>query len=544
MPKKKSIMLANKNPKKIEAWKKLELYFRKTKDIRIDEYFKKNINRAKEMSCSWEEFFLDYSKNRIDKKGLSFLKELAKEANLSVAIEKYFSGEKINNTEKRSVLHTALRNFSDKPVLIDGKDIMPDIKNVRHKIKHFSEKIISGEWKGYSGKPISHIVNIGIGGSDLGPSMVTEALAFYKNHLKTLFVSNIEGDHVREVIKECPVETTLFIIVSKTFTTQETISNSKRIKKWFLESGSKNSISKHFVAVSTNIEKVLEFGIIKENIFPMKDWVGGRFSLWSSVGLITSLSVGYKNFENLLKGAGEMDSHFRNTPLDNNIPVILSLISIWYNNFYQAESEAIIPYSEYLKSFPSYLQQASMESNGKQIDRNGDLVDYQTGNLIWGATGTNAQHAFFQLIHQGTKLIPTDFIGFKTSLYGEIEHQDKLMSNFFAQTEALMIGKNKNNLKLEGVSNELIPFKSFEGNKPSNTLLIKKLTPYNLGALIAMYEHKIFTQGVLWNINSYDQWGVELGKVLANKVLDELQSKSINSHDLSTTQLIKLYKDS
>ena len=537
-------MLANKNPKKIEAWKKLELHFRETKDIRIDEYFKKNINRAKEMSCSWQDFFLDYSKNRIDKKGLSFLKELAKEANLSVAIEKYFSGEKINNTEKRSVLHTALRNFSEKPVLIDGKDIMPDIKNVRHKIKHFSKKIISGQWKGYSGKPISHIVNIGIGGSDLGPSMVTEALTFYKNHLKTLFVSNIEGDHVREVIKECPVETTLFIIVSKTFTTQETISNAKRIKKWFLESGSKKSISKHFVAVSTNIEKVLEFGIIKENIFPMKDWVGGRFSLWSSVGLITSLAVGYKNFENLLKGAGEMDSHFRNTPLDNNIPVILSLISIWYNNFYEAESEAVIPYSEYLKSFPSYLQQTSMESNGKQIDRNGNQVDYQTGNLIWGATGTNAQHAFFQLLHQGTKLIPTDFIGFKVSLYGEIEHQNKLMSNFFAQTEALMIGKNKNNLKLEGVSNELIPFKSFEGNKPSNTLLIEKLTPYNLGALIAMYEHKIFTQGVLWNINSYDQWGVELGKVLANKVLDELQSKSENIHDLSTTQLINLYKDS
>ena len=534
----------NKNPKKLEAWKKLEIHFNKIKNIQIKEYFKKNPKRALEMSSSWKGFFLDYSKNRIDKKGISFLKELAKEADLSIAIKKYFNGEKINSTENRSVLHTALRNFSDDPIFVDGMDIMPEIKNVRTKIKNFSNKIISGEWKGFSGKPITHIVNVGIGGSDLGPLMVTEALTFYKNHLKTLFISNIDGDHVREVIKDCPAETTLFIIVSKTFTTQETISNAKRIKKWFLENSSEESIPKHFVAVSTNISKALEFGIHKENIFPMKDWVGGRFSLWSSVGLISSLAIGYKNFEDLLIGAGEMDSHFRNSPLDNNIPVILSLISIWYNNFYQAESEAIIPYSEYLKSFPSYLQQASMESNGKHIDRNGKPVDYQTGTLIWGATGTNAQHAFFQLIHQGTKLIPTDFIGFKNSLYDEIDHQKKLISNFFAQSEALMVGKNKNNLKSEGVSNELIPFKTFEGNKPSNTLLIEKLTPYNLGALIAMYEHKIFTQGILWNINSFDQWGVELGKVLANKVLDELQSKSKINHDQSTNQLINFYRNS
>jgi len=540
----KSKILVNKNPKKLEAWKKLEIHFNKIKNIQIKEYFKKNPKRALEMSCSWKGFFLDYSKNRIDEKGMSFLKELAKEADLSIAIKKYFNGEKINSTENRSVLHTALRNFSDKPIFIDGKDIMPEIENVRTKIKNFSKKIISGEWKGFSGKPITHVVNVGIGGSDLGPLMVTEALTFYKNHLKTLFISNIDGDHVREVIKDCPSETTLFIIVSKTFTTQETISNAKRIKKWFLENSSEESIPKHFVAVSTNISKALEFGIHKENIFPMKDWVGGRFSLWSSVGLISSLAIGYKNFENLLIGAGEMDSHFRNTPLDNNIPVILSLISIWYNNFYEAESEAIIPYSEYLKSFPSYLQQASMESNGKHIDRNGKPVDYQTGTLIWGATGTNAQHAFFQLIHQGTKLIPTDFIGFKKSLYDEIDNQNKLISNFFAQTEALMVGKNKNNLKSDGVSNELIPFKTFEGNKPSNTLLIEKLTPYNLGALIAMYEHKIFTQGILWNINSFDQWGVELGKVLANKVLDELQSKSKINHDQSTNQLINFYRNS
>ena len=542
-------MLANKNPKKIEAWKKLELHFRETKDIRINEYFKKNINRAKEMSCSWQEFFLDYSKNRIDKKGLSFLKELAKEANLSLAIEKYFSGEKINNTEKRSVLHTALRNFSEKPVLIDGKDIMPDIKNVRDKIKHFSENIISGQWKGYGGEPITHIVNIGIGGSDLGPSMVTEALGFYKNHLKTFFVSNIEGDHVREVIKECPVETTLFIIVSKTFTTQETISNAKRIKKWFLESGSKKSISKHFVAVSTNIEKVLEFGIIKENIFPMKDWVGGRFSLWSSVGISICLSIGVKNFKKLIKGARSMDNHFEKTPFDKNLPIILGVLSIWYNNFHNSESEAVIPYCEYLKNLPKYLQQSVMESNGKSVDRNGDKINYQTGTIIWGSTGTNAQHAFFQLIHQGTKLIPLDFIGFKKPLHKDEKSHKKLMSNFIAQSKALMLGKdigsvikelNSNNIESVEID-KISPFKVFEGNKPSNSILIDKLNPYNLGALISMYEHKIFVQGIIWNIYSFDQWGVELGKKLADEIFKDFYSKS-KEHDISTENLITKLK--
>tara|TARA_B110000438_G_scaffold301075_1_gene355049 strand:+ start:625 stop:2241 length:1617 start_codon:yes stop_codon:yes gene_type:complete len=535
--------LANKNPLKLKAWKKLEEHFKVTKNIRIDEYFKKNILRAKEMSCSWEDFFIDYSKNRIDPKSLMLLKDLAIETNLSEEIKAYFSGKKINKTEERAVLHTALRSFSNEPFILDGKDIMHDIRVVRNKMKEFSDKIINGEWKGFSGKPITHVVNIGIGGSDLGPSMVVEALSFYKNHINTYFISNIEGDHVREVLKKCPVESTLFVIVSKTFKTQETISNANTVKKWFLESTSQGSISKHFIAISTNLDEVSEFGIDQQNVFPIKEWVGGRFSLWSAVGLSISLSIGYENFEALLKGAGSMDLHFKNAPIEDNIPVILSFISIWYNNFYKSESEAIIPYSEYLKSFPSYLQQASMESNGKSIDRNGDLIAYQTGTLIWGATGTNAQHAFFQLIHQGTKLIPADFIGFKTSLYGETDHQDKLISNFFAQTEALMVGKSKNDLNKENVIDELIPFKTFEGNKPSNTILIEKLNPYNLGALIAIYEHKIFTLGVLWNIYSYDQWGVELGKKLADKVLEDFESNTNNTHDKSTNQLIKLYKD-
>ena len=536
--------LNKQNPLSLKSWKLLESNFKKNTQKKITDYFSEDPNRVKNLSLQWESFYVDYSKNLLDLETLNLLTSMASEAGLKEAIEAYFNGGKINETEDRAVLHTALRQVNPKSIMVDGEDITPKIQAVKKQMYDFANEVISGNWKGYTGKAISHIVNIGIGGSDLGPAVVAEALEFYSNHLQMTFVSNVEGDHLDEVIKRLDPKTTLFLIVSKTFTTQETISNAKRIKKWFLENSSEESIPKHFVAVSTNISKALEFGIHKENIFPMKDWVGGRFSLWSSVGLISSLAIGYKNFEDLLIGAGEMDSHFRNSPLDNNIPVILSLISIWYNNFYQAESEAIIPYSEYLKSFPSYLQQASMESNGKHIDRNGKPVDYQTGTLIWGATGTNAQHAFFQLIHQGTKLIPTDFIGFKNSLYDEIDHQNKLISNFFAQTEALMVGKNKNNLKSEGVSNELIPFKTFEGNKPSNTLLIEKLTPYNLGALIAMYEHKIFTQGILWNINSFDQWGVELGKVLANKVLDELQSKSKINHDQSTNQLINFYRNS
>tara|TARA_B110000008_G_scaffold36553_2_gene32999 strand:+ start:3337 stop:4953 length:1617 start_codon:yes stop_codon:yes gene_type:complete len=534
--------LASKNPRKLKTWEKLETHFKETKNINIKEYFEKNINRSNEMSCSWENFFVDFSKNRINKKGLILLKELAQEAKLPDAIESYFEGKKINSTEKRAVLHTALRNFSDKSIFIDDKDIMPDIRVNRNKMEMLSEQIIEGKWKGFSGKSISHVVNVGIGGSELGPSMVNKALSFYKNHIKTHFISNIEGDHVREVLKNCPVETTLFIIVSKTFTTQETISNANRIKKWFLESSTESSIPKHFIAVSTNINKALEFGITRNNIFPMNEWVGGRFSLWSAVGLITSISVGYKNFESLLQGAEKMDIHFRNTSFENNIPVLLGLISIWYNNFYNAESEAVIPYSEYLKTFPAYLQQTSMESNGKSIDRNGNPVDYQTGNLIWGATGTNAQHAFFQLIHQGTKLIPVDFIGFKTSLYGEEDHQDKLMSNFFGQTDALMEGKNEEHLKLDKVPDKLIPFKTFKGNKPSNTILIEELNPFNLGALIAMYEHKIFVQGIIWNIYSFDQWGVELGKVLAKDVLNEIKSSSKISKNKSTKQLVNFYK--
>ena len=534
--------LTKKNPTKLKAWRDLDLHFKYAKNIRIDEHFKKNSFRAEEMSCTWKDFFIDYSKNRIDKKSLVLFKNLAKEINLSESIRAYFEGYKINKTEKRAVLHTALRNFSGNKILLDGINILPEIQFVRNKMKDFSNKIIRGEWKGFSGKKITHIVNIGIGGSDLGPAMVIEALSFYKNHIKTYFVSNVDGDHVREIIKKCPVESTIFIIVSKTFKTQETISNANMVKKWFLKSAPLDSISKHFIAISSNLNQVSEFGIDQENIFPMKDWVGGRFSLWSAVGLSISISVGYENYEALLKGAGDMDIHFKNEPIETNIPIILSFISVWYNNFYKSESEAIIPYSEYLKSFPAYLQQASMESNGKSVDRNGHSIDYQTGTIIWGATGTNAQHAFFQLIHQGTKLIPCDFIGFKTSLYGENTHQDKLISNFFAQTEALMIGKSNEDLKDNNINDKLVPFKTFEGNKPSNTILIEKLNPFNLGALIAMYEHKIFTLGVLWNIYSYDQWGVELGKKLANKVLEDIDSDTYDNHDKSTNQLIKLYK--
>ena len=536
--------LVNTNPTKLKAWVKLEKYFNSIKDVRIDEYFKKNSNRAEELSCSWEDFFLDNSKNRINEKGLILLKQFALEARFPEAIKAYFDGEKINQTEKRAVLHTALRSFSNEPFIHDGKDIMEHIRSVRTKMKEFTSKIITGEWKGFSGKKITHVVNIGIGGSDLGPSMVTDALQFYKNHINTYFISNVDGDHVREILKKCPVESTLFIIVSKTFNTQETISNAETIKKWFLNSTSQESMSKHFIAVSTNLNKTAEFGVIKNNVFPMENWIGGRFSLWSAVGISISLSVGYDNYEALLKGANSMDLHFKNTPIENNIPVILALIGIWYNNFYKSESEVVIPYSEYLKSFPSYLQQASMESNGKSIDRNGNPVNYETGTLIWGATGTNAQHAFFQLIHQGTKLIPADFIGFRTSLHKETNHQDKLISNFIAQTEALMVGKNTQDLKNEGETDRLIPFKDFEGNRPSNSILVEKLNPYNLGALIAIYEHKIFTQGFLWNIYSYDQWGVELGKKLADETLKDINSDKINTHDGSTSQLIKIYKDS
>ena len=418
--------------------------------------------------------------------------------------------------------------------------------SVKNKIKAFSNEIISGNRVGFSGKKFTDIVNIGIGGSDLGPAMVVEALQFYKNHLNLHFVSNVDGDHVNEILKKINPETTLFVIVSKTFTTQETLSNAETIRAWFLQSAQQSDVGKHFVAVSTNIQKVTDFGIDSQNIFPMWDWVGGRFSLWSAVGLSIALAVGYDHFQELLDGAHEMDDHFKNTEFEQNIPVVLALLSIWYNNFFGAESEALIPYTQYLQKLAPYLQQGIMESNGKSIDRNGNPVDYQTGTIIWGEPGTNSQHAFFQLIHQGTKLIPTDFIGFVHSLHGNQDHHDKLMSNFFAQTEALLNGKTQAQVEAEfqkqGLSPQtahfLLPFKVFTGNKPTNTILINKLTPKSLGSLIALYEHKIFVQGVIWNIFSYDQWGVELGKQLANSILEEINLGTLQPHDSSTKFLV------
>ena len=544
--------LASINPTKTKAWKKLQAHFQDIKDKHIVELFKENHSRVDEMTIKWEDFYVDYSKNRINSETIDLLLELAEEVKLKEAIEDYFGGEVINETEGRAVLHTALRNPRSAEVFVDGKNVMPEIFEVKEKMKAFSEKVIKGSFKGYTGKTITDVVNIGIGGSDLGPAMVVEALTYYKNHLNTHFVSNVDGDHVNEIIKKLNPETTLFVIVSKTFTTQETLSNANTIREWFLNSADESAISKHFVAVSTNVEKVKAFGIDENNIFPMKNWVGGRFSLWSAVGLSISLSVGFKNFDALLSGAHKMDQHFKNEGFDKNLPIITAMLSVWYNNFFGAESEAVIPYSQYLNQFATYLQQGIMESNGKGVDRNGDKIDYQTGTIIWGEPGTNAQHAFFQLIHQGTKLIPAEFIGFAKSLHGNQDHQDKLMSNFIAQTEALMNGKSKEivieEFKSLGISDEqikgLTSFKIFEGNRPTTTILINKLTPESLGKLIAMYEHKIFVQGIIWNIFSYDQFGVELGKQLASSILNELTDGSNKKfHDSSTQNILEYYKD-
>ena len=540
------------NPEKLSSWSKLKERYDILKDVHLKTLFSKEASRADKMTIQWEDFYVDYSKNRIDAETLQLLFELTKETKLKEAIETYFTGDVINETEKRAVLHTALRAPKTAEVFVDGKNVIPEVYSVKEKIKEFSEAIINGDLKGHTGKPFTHIVNIGIGGSDLGPAMVVDALSYYKNHLTTYFVSNVDGDHVHEVIKKLDPETTLFVIVSKTFTTQETLSNATTIRNWFLKAAPENAVSKHFVAVSTNLEKVKEFGISEANIFPMWDWVGGRFSLWSAVGLSISLSVGYENFEHLLSGANKMDDHFRTTPFETNIPVVLALLSVWYNNFFGAETEAIIPYSQYLNQFATYLQQGIMESNGKTIDRNGNKVGYQTGTIIWGEPGTNSQHAFFQLIHQGTKLIPVDFIGFAEALHGDRDHQDKLMSNFIAQTEALMNGKTeaevleefkKQNLS-QSAAEKLLPYKVFEGNKPTNTIFIKRLTPESLGKLIALYEHKIFVQGVVWNIFSYDQFGVELGKQLANVILKEFSGQSESLHDNSTMNIINFYKKS
>ena len=538
--------LKTTNPTSTAAWLALENHFQDMQNNSIKSMFANDPTRVSNFHIQWDSFLVDYSKNNITEETLELLLDLANQVDLQHAIESYFSGGIINQTEQRAVLHTALRAPENATVLVDDVNVMPEINAVKKSMELFSNEVINGTRKGYTGKAFTDIVNIGIGGSDLGPAMVVEALQYYKNHLNVHFVSNVDGDHVNEVIKKINPETTLFVIVSKTFTTQETLSNSETIRKWFLKSASQSDVSKHFVAVSTNIQKVTEFGIDASNIFPMWDWVGGRFSLWSAVGLSICLAVGFDNFDNMLKGAHKMDEHFKSEPFEKNIPVVLALISVWYNNFFGAESEALIPYTQYLQKLAPYLQQGIMESNGKSIGRDGNKVNYQTGTIIWGEPGTNSQHAFFQLIHQGTKVIPADFIGFVKPLYGDDNHHDKLMSNFFAQTEALLHGKTEAQVQAEfdkqGLSKEkvaaLLPFKVFTGNKPTNTLLIQKLTPKSLGSLIAMYEHKIFVQGVIWNIFSFDQWGVELGKQLANSILDEINTKTVKNHDSSTSFLL------
>jgi len=542
--------LENTDPTTTAAWKNLQQHYNSTKDDHLKALFAADASRAKKFSLHWNDFLVDYSKNRLTSKTMQLLLQLADEVNLKDAIKSYFEGDAINQTEGRAVLHTALRAKESDSILIDGKNVVPEVYEVKAHIKKFTASIISGNSKGYTGKAFTDVVNIGIGGSDLGPAMVVEALKFYKNHLKVHFVSNVDGDHVREVLKDLNPETTLFVVVSKTFTTQETLSNATTIKKWFLQHGTQEDIAKHFAAVSTNTQKIEEFGIASKNVFPMWDWVGGRFSLWSAVGISIALAVGYENFDALLIGANEMDEHFKATDFEANIPIVLALVSVWYNNFHGAETEAIIPYTQYLSRFSAYLQQGIMESNGKSVDRNGKRVGCETGTIIWGEPGTNSQHAFFQLIHQGTKLIPADFIGFKESLYGNADHHNKLMANFFAQTEALMNGKTDSTVRKELEDKEmsleaiqkLLPFKVFEGNKPTNTILINKLTPKSLGSLIALYEHKIFVQGIIWNIFSYDQWGVELGKQLASATLQDIEGSEIGKHDGSTMQLLQYYK--
>ena len=538
--------LSTLNPTKTASWKKLEKHFEQLQNVSMQEMFKQDGSRAEKFSILWNDFLIDYSKNIVNQETLTLLFELANEMGLKEGIHDYFGGGIINQTENRAVLHTALRAKESAVVNVNGVNVIPEVYEVKNKIKDFTYEVTSGKRTGYTGKAFTDVVNIGIGGSDLGPAMVVEALQYYKNNLNAHFVSNVDGDHVNEIIKKLNPETTLFVIVSKTFTTQETLTNSETIRKWFLKSASQEDVAKHFVAVSTNLQKVTEFGINPDNVFPMWDWVGGRFSLWSAVGLSISLAVGFDNFEELLNGANEMDEHFKIADFDQNIPVVLALLSVWYNNFFGAESEALIPYTQYLQKLAPYLQQGTMESNGKSVGRDGKAVDYQTGTIIWGEPGTNAQHAFFQLIHQGTKLIPTDFIGYVQPLYGDNNHHDKLMSNFFAQTEALLNGKEEAKVQAEfdkqGLSAEvaafLLPFKVFAGNKPTNTFLIQKLTPKSLGSLISLYEHKIFVQGFIWNIFSYDQWGVELGKQLANSILDEINSNEVKNHDSSTASLL------
>lgn len=546
-------MLPKINPTETQAWKKLEEMYFEFEDTHMKELFANDADRFQKYSLQFEDILLDYSKNILSDEVKNVLFELADECELKGAIDSMFTGKKINATENRAVLHTALRNRSNTPVMVDGEDVMPEINAVLDEMKGFSEKVISGNWKGFSGKSITDVVNIGIGGSDLGPLMVTEALKPYKNHLNLHFVSNVDGTHIAEVLKVVDPETTLFIVASKTFTTQETMTNANSAKDWFLESAKEIAhVAKHFVAVSTNAEEVAAFGIDTDNMFRFWNWVGGRYSLWSAIGLSIVLGIGYENYIELLEGANAMDEHFKTADFDKNIPVILALIGIWYNNFYGAETEAILPYDQYLHRFAAYFQQGNMESNGKSVDRSGEQVDYQTGPIIWGEPGTNGQHAFYQLIHQGTKLIPCDFIAAAINHNQLGDHHQKLMANFFAQTEAMMVGKTEEQVVEELVAagktqqeiEALLPFKVFLGNIPTNSILVKKLTPRVLGSLIAMYEHKIYVQGVIWNIYSFDQWGVELGKQLANAILPELEGESkVTGHDGSTNGLINAWKE-
>ena len=545
--------MKNINPTQTAAWQALQKHFDEMKDVTIADLFAKDGDRFSKFSATFDDQMLvDYSKNRITEETLAKLEDLAKECDLAGAIKSMFSGEKINRTENRAVLHVALRNRSNTPILVDGKDVMPEVNAVLEKMKTFSEAIISGEWKGYTGKAITDVVNIGIGGSDLGPYMVTEALRPYKNHLNMHFVSNVDGTHIAEVLKKVNPETTLFLVASKTFTTQETMTNAHSARDWFLKAaGDEKHVAKHFAALSTNAKAVGEFGIDTANMFEFWDWVGGRYSLWSAIGLSIVLSIGFDNFVELLSGAHAMDKHFSTTPAEKNLPVLLALIGIWYNNFFGAETEAILPYDQYMHRFAAYFQQGNMESNGKYVDRNGNVVDYQTGPIIWGEPGTNGQHAFYQLIHQGTKMVPCDFIAPAITHNPLSDHHQKLLSNFFAQTEALAFGKSREVVEQEyrdqgkdpATLDYVVPFKVFEGNRPTNSILLREITPFSLGALIALYEHKIFTQGVILNIFTFDQWGVELGKQLANRILPELKDdKEISSHDSSTNGLINRYK--
>jgi len=547
-------MLAKINPTKTKVWKKLKEHYQRMRNRHMVDLFRQDPKRFSRFSVRFEDILLDYSKNIITQETLRLLLGLARECKVGEAIKKMFTGDKINETEKRAVLHVALRNRSNTPIYVDGGDVMPEVNAVLKHMERFAESILSGQWRGYTGRGITDVVNIGIGGSNLGPVMVTEALKpYWKPHVHPHFVSNVDGTHIVEALKNLSPETTLFIISSKTFTTQETMTNALTARRWFLDFAKDESrVKDHFVAISTNEEEVRRFGIDPENMFRFWDWVGGRYSLWSAIGLPIACTIGFENFVELLEGAHAMDVHFRETPFEKNIPVLLALIGIWYTNFFGSQTEAILPYDQYLHRFPAYFQQGNMESNGKYVDRTGREVRYQTGPVIWGEPGTNGQHAFFQLIHQGTKLIPCDFIAPAISQNPIGEHHQTLLSNFFAQTEALMRGKNEKEtmeeLKRSGTGDEemrrLLPHKVFKGNRPTNSILVKKITPRTLGSLVAMYEHKIFVQGVIWNIFSFDQWGVELGKELARKILPELKDeKEVTTHDSSTNGLIQIYQE-